>query len=201
MFSVNNRWRFLVAVPAICVCASVSGADIYRAELPNGTVRFASQKLSASYFLYLQSERGADTSYSAITVPAALQPLIHHYAHKHAIDTDLVRAVIDVESHYQSRALSPKGAYGLMQLMPNTARRYGVTDRTSSEQNIDAGVHYLKDLLVMHNGNEALALASYNAGEGAVAKHHRRIPPYRETMLYVAAVLARADASRHPISP
>lgn len=195
------RCRFLVATSLMSMCVGVCGADIYRAELPDGTLSFASQKLSSSYDLYLSGDRVAERLPAVSTANATLQPLIHRYAHKHAIDADLVKAVIDVESHYQQRALSLKGAVGLMQLMPATAHRYGVTDRNNPEQNIDAGVHYLKDLLTMHNGNEVLALASYNAGEGAVAKNHRRIPPYRETMLYVAAVLARADAARHPTIP
>jgi soluble lytic murein transglycosylase-like protein len=80
-----------------------------------------------------------------------------------------------------------------MQLMPATAARYGVTDPGDPAQNIDAGVRHLKDLLnVQHQGNVALALAAYNAGQGAVARHGGRIPPYRETMLYVPAVLAAA---------
>ena len=201
VLNLLHRWCFLAVTPLISICASVSGADIYRADLPDGSVLFASQKLSSSYSLHLTGERKPDKSATASTAPATLQRLIHHYARKHAIDTDLVSAVIDVESHYQSKALSPKGAFGLMQLMPATAHRYGVIDRNSAEQNIDAGVHYLKDLLTMHNGNEALALASYNAGEGAVAKNHRRIPPYRETMLYVAAVLARVNTARHSTPP
>ena len=122
--------------------------------------------------------------------------MIAQYAHQHAVDLTLVRALVDVESRFQSTALSPKGAYGPMQLMPATARRYHVTNRSDLAQNIEAGIHYLKDLLVLHHGNEALALASYNAGEGAVKRHGQRIPPYRETMLYVAAVLARAQAAR-----
>ncbi len=79
-----------------------------------------------------------------------------------------------------------------MQLMPATAARYGVTDAGDAAQNIDAGVRHLRDLLNAHQGNVALALAAYNAGQGAVAKHRGRIPPYPETMLYVPAVLAAA---------
>lgn len=81
-----------------------------------------------------------------------------------------------------------------MQLMPATARQYGLIDRFDAERNIDAGARHLKALLLRHGGNEALALAAYNAGEGAVARHGLRVPPFRETMLYVPRVLAARHA-------
>ena len=118
--------------------------------------------------------------------------MIEHYARLHNVPQDLVAALVGVESGFNTRAVSPKGAAGAMQLMPATAARYGVTNPEDPAQNIDAGVRHLKDLLVLHQGNVALALASYNAGQGAVARHGSRIPPYRETMLYVPAVLAAA---------
>ena len=88
-----------------------------------------------------------------------------------------------------------------MQLMPATAAQYGVTDPFNPAQNIEAGILHVKYLLALHHGNLALALAAYNAGEGAVARHSGRIPPFRETMLYVPAVLARLQKNRNDTLP
>ena len=106
------------------------------------------------------------------------------------VDPKLVRAVIQVESAYQQRARSRKGAMGLMQLMPDTARQYGVTDPYDPRANIEAGIKHLKSLL--ERFPTALALAAYNAGEAAVQRF-RGIPPYPETRAYVAAILALAS--------
>lgn len=187
----------------MCICVAAFAADVYRSVNSDGTVKYASQALDSSYALYLKAEsatmQAPSDSKSAVMTgkQAALEPLILQFAHKHAIDPALVRAVIDVESRFNPHAVSAKGATGAMQLMPATAARYGVTKRTDPTQNIEAGIRYLKDLLALHNGNVALALASYNAGEGAVARHGRRIPPYKETMLYVPAVLTRLEAARN----
>jgi soluble lytic murein transglycosylase-like protein len=101
----------------------------------------------------------------------------------------LIRAVISAESSFNPYALSATGAVGLMQLMPDTAARYGVTNRLDPSQNILGGARYLKDLLRLFGNNMSLTLAAYNAGEGAVMKHGRRIPPYPETVAYVPKVL------------
>ena len=115
--------------------------------------------------------------------------LIARAATKHQIEEKLIHAVIQTESAYNASAISPAGAVGIMQLMPDTARRYGVTDRLDAEQNIDAGARYLKDLLAMFNSDIRLAVAGYNAGEGAVMKYNNNIPPYPETINYVQQVL------------
>ena len=127
---------------------------------------------------------------------AALDPLILDSARNHKVDAALVRAIVHVESGFNSQAVSPKGATGAMQLMASTALRYGAADRTNPRQNIDAGVRYLKALLERFAGNTALALAAYNAGEGAVERHARKVPPFRETMLYVPEVLMRYESYR-----
>lgn len=106
-----------------------------------------------------------------------------------ALEPALIHAVITVESKHNARAISQKGAYGLMQLMPATARRFHVKDKTSTEQNILAGSQYLRELLTLFNGDLNLSLAAYNAGPGAVQKYSNRVPPYRETMHYVPKVL------------
>jgi soluble lytic murein transglycosylase-like protein len=96
-----------------------------------------------------------------------------------------------VESGFNAQARSPKGAIGLMQVMPATAARYGDFDLYSPEQNLDVGTRYLRDLLAMFNGNVQLAVAAYNAGENAVLRSGRRVPAYPETQRYVPMVLER----------
>ena len=201
--------RPIVLALGIGAATGAPAATVYRSELPDGSVRFSSQRLDAADVLYstepalprAAQEKKLLRSESHAARRAALEPVIRQLTDKHGIDGALVRAVIEVESEFRPEAQSSAGAFGPMQLMPQTALRYGVTDRGDPVQNIDAGIRYLKDLLVRHHGSEALALASYNAGEGAVERHARRIPPYRETMLYVAAVLARAQRSRNLTLP
>lgn len=113
-----------------------------------------------------------------------------------ALDPSLVHAVIYVESRYRHGAISPKGAVGLMQVLPDTAARYGLREAVHLPKgNIKAGTLYLRDLMVMFDNRLDLALAAYNAGEGAVKKYSRQIPPYPETRHYVKAVMAKYAAN------
>jgi soluble lytic murein transglycosylase-like protein len=114
--------------------------------------------------------------------------LIAASATTHGVDVRLVHAVIEAESNYQPRARSPKGAKGLMQLMPATARQYAVRDPYDPKANIEAGVRHLKDLLSRFD--VGLALAAYNAGEATV-RRYGGLPPYAETRSYVARILTR----------
>lgn len=107
---------------------------------------------------------------------------------RHGVDPALVRAIMHAESAFQRNALSPKGAQGLMQLMPATAGDYGVTDAFDPVQNIDAGVEHLAMLLDLYDGDVTLAAAAYNAGQGAVARYGRQVPPFAETQVYVQRV-------------
>lgn len=116
--------------------------------------------------------------------------LIAQASVEHQVEERLLHAVIQSESAYNANAVSSAGAVGLMQLMAPTAARYGVYDRHDPQQNISAGTRYLKDLLAMFDGNVALAVAAYNAGEGAVKKYNNSIPPYRETQNYVKQVVS-----------
>lgn len=115
--------------------------------------------------------------------------LIAQVAAEQKIEPALLHAVVAVESAYNARARSPKGATGLMQLMPATAKQYGVTDLLNPAENLKAGARYLKHLQGMFGNNLRLVLAAYNAGEGAVIRSGRQIPPYRETRAYVPRVL------------
>jgi len=114
----------------------------------------------------------------------SVDEIIDGAAEKHAVDPHLVRAIVKVESNFNPGAISRKGAMGLMQLIPQTARRLGVSDIFDPQENVDAGVRYLKYLLELYNGNLRLSLAAYNAGEKAVDRHSG-IPPYPETRQYV----------------
>lgn len=105
----------------------------------------------------------------------------------------LVHALIHVESRHNAKALSNKGAVGLMQVLPTTAQRFGINDPASTQANLNAGTRYLRTLLDLFDQRLDLALAAYNAGEGAVMRHNNQIPPYRETQLYVPAVLSKYD--------
>jgi soluble lytic murein transglycosylase-like protein len=116
--------------------------------------------------------------------------LIRQYADQHALSHDLIRAIIQIESGFNPRAVSPKGAMGLMQLMPPTAAEYGVQNPFDPAENIRVGVAYFRRLLDRYNQNVELALAAYNAGPGAVERHGRRVPPYRETQAYVRKIVS-----------
>ena len=119
---------------------------------------------------------------------AQYQSLIEEHAERNSVSADLVRAVIQAESAFNPRAISPKGAMGLMQLMPATATEFRVRDPYDPAENIRAGVAYLKQLLDRYDGRVELALAAYNAGPGAVKKYGGTVPPYRETRAYVAKI-------------
>jgi soluble lytic murein transglycosylase-like protein len=121
--------------------------------------------------------------------------LIRQYGTQHGVDPFLIYCLMSQESSFISGATSPKGAQGLMQLMPGTAARYGVTNPYDVAQNIQGGTRYLRDLLKMFNGRIDLALAGYNAGEGAVMKYGNTIPPYDETRNYVRLILKRYTKS------
>src|SRR6185437_5352809 len=122
---------------------------------------------------------------------ARVAGLIRFYGNQHGVDPFLIYCLMSQESKFTSGATSYKGAMGLMQLMPGTAARYGVTNPYDVAQNISGGTRYLKDLLKMFNGRVDLALAGYNAGEGAVMKYGNTIPPYSETQNYVKLIIKR----------
>jgi len=127
--------------------------------------------------------------------------LIDQAARGRRVDSALLQAVVAVESGYDSKALSSKGATGLMQLMPETASRYGISDLYDPAQNLDAGAQHLSYLLQRYHCDLSLALAAYNAGEGAVKRYRNNIPPYRETVAYVPKVLRLYEKLRNDATP
>jgi soluble lytic murein transglycosylase-like protein len=137
------------------------------------------------------SELVAEGNQVWTTGNAKIDNLIRYYGGQYGVDPFLIYCTMSQESSFNGGATSPKGAQGLMQLMPDTAARYGVTNSYDVAQNIKGGTRYLKDLLKMFNGRVDLALAGYNAGEGAVMKYGNTIPPYTETRNYVRLILKR----------
>jgi soluble lytic murein transglycosylase-like protein len=129
-----------------------------------------------------------------------IDSLIHDSGTRYGVDPYLVFCVISQESAFKARAISSKGAHGLMQLMPATAARFGVTDPYDPAQSISAGTRYLKTLLQLFDGRVDLALAGYNAGEGAVMKYGYQVPPYSETRNYVRLISARYAKSGAPLT-
>jgi len=165
----------LAALPVLAQVQLVVRADgkkvIYNVPTPGNA--------KAGDLKWLAKQRNRRTQYDK---------MIEQYADRYNVDPILVRAVIQVESDFNPNCLSNKGARGLMQLMPETAQRYGVKQMFDPEQNIHGGVAYLADLLDMFSYDLPRVLAAYNAGEGAVTKHGG-IPPYHETMTYVKRAL------------
>ena len=176
---------------------NVAQADIFVYQLPGGARIVTDHQLSNHDYKLVRHSRnskGAGTLVSsrkiahAVTDPTAYDRLIRRTATTHQVDAALVKAVMHVESAFNPHAVSDKGAQGLMQLMPETAQRYGAEDLFDPVQNVRAGVLYLKDLQKLFKNNTRLVLAAYNAGENAVLRH-KGIPPYDETQDYVRKVM------------
>ena len=161
-----------------------------RAKVEQVTKEIAAANQPAPSTANVMSELAAsDRVWS--TGNSKIDNLIRHYGAQHGVDPFLIYCLMSQESSFTVGATSPKGAQGLMQLMPGTAARYGVTNPYDVGQNIMGGTRYLKDLLKMFNGRVDLALAGYNAGEGAVMKYGYTVPPYDETRNYVRLILKR----------
>jgi soluble lytic murein transglycosylase-like protein len=166
-----------------------TGRQLFVNAEPPVTRKLTSTAIKPRATIYLPSE----SSFTDLARPAmsigrdGVEKLVREAADRHRVDPALIRAVIETESNWNPSAYSRKGAGGLMQLIPTTAQRFGANDVFNPQQNIDAGVKYLRTLLERYNGNLDLALAAYNAGEGAVERAHG-IPAYRETRNYVQRV-------------
>jgi soluble lytic murein transglycosylase-like protein len=179
-------------------------AQIYGWRDVNGTLVLSDRKLNDGAMTYVVPDAPgirATTPMADAAVREQFEPLIREHAARQSLRIELVRAVIQVESGYNPRARSPKGAMGLMQLMPATARQLGVRDAFDPAENLRGGCAYLRQLLDRYDGNEELALAAYNAGSEAVHRHGDAIPPYRETRDYVNKVSRLTDAQRASLKP
>lgn len=193
-------------------------ADLWAYVDERGITHFAAEQVDERYALFFRGREfdsardgGAAAASAAASGPARLQTYFdiapgyksvrHHLraaAERYGVEVELLQAVIATESGFDAAAVSPRGAVGLMQLMPATAERFGVTadaKRTAAQRlvdpatNVAAGTRYLRHLLDLFEGRMDLALAAYNAGEGAVQRAGQRIPAYRETQNYVKSVL------------
>lgn len=174
---------------------SAAQANIYAYTAADGSVSLSNVPADNRYKTLVSGNNGTVARPDSGRLPpspaskARYERIVEEVAQAHGLDSALLHAVISVESHYNPRAISRKGAAGLMQLMPATARRYGVSDSFDPAQNLHGGAKYLRDLLTLFNSDMSLALAAYNAGENAVIRNGNRIPPYPETRNYVPRVL------------
>jgi len=209
------RLAVLLAGLALAGATQVARADIYGYIDAEGNAHFSAEKLDERYQLFMRGDGAFDSTELTAPAPAAApqgaiqqylaqhpnlkkyEPLMTQAAHDYAVELPLLKAVMAAESGFNPGAVSPKGAVGLMQVMPATAERYGLqSDKRNSisdkladpKTNIRLGARYLRDLMRLFPDQLALVLASYNAGEGAVQKYRNRVPPYPETQNYVKLV-------------
>jgi soluble lytic murein transglycosylase-like protein len=188
MMSSCALFFFVLAEP------SVGNADIYRYVDEDDIVHFTDAPTDKRFKIFLRDlkkdkELRTRLKYASSANPAEYEQLIKVYSDKYGVNSSLVKAVIHAESGYNPNAVSRKGASGLMQLMPDTARSLRVADRFSPKDNIEGGVKYLRFLLDTFRGDVSLAVAAYNAGLNKVAKYGG-IPPIQETRTYVNRVLS-----------
>jgi soluble lytic murein transglycosylase-like protein len=180
---------------AALLAPAVARADIYRYEDPEGTLHFTDAPMDSRFKVFMRDIKKDRKLRTAFRLPgyarnpAEFETIISSCSREFGVDSSLVKAVIHAESGYNPNAVSPKGAQGLMQLMPKTAQGLKVADCLNPSDNIRGGVRYLRFLLDTFKGNESLALAAYNSGLSKVAKYGG-IPPYPETQEYVAKVLS-----------
>ncbi|MGC8916578.1 MAG: lytic transglycosylase domain-containing protein [Thermoanaerobaculum sp.] len=177
-----------VATVSLAAALPAHGGGVFLVQKPGGGVKIVNIPGPSLAFRVPHggSSRGA------------LLPLVEEVAKAHGLDPNLVDLVIRLESGYNPRAVSPKGAKGVMQLMPQTAALYGVNNIFDVEENVRGGVRYLRDLLERFGFDLAKALAAYNAGPAAVEKHGG-VPPYQETQRYVASILSAYGGNPQPV--
>ena len=184
--------------------AATASAEVYKYKDSAGNLYFTDRPLKKGEYRLIWRSRSDPLYASAGRVNLAatarnrarLKPLIKDVAERTDLQYELLHAVIQAESSYDPKAISRTGAIGLMQLMPATAKRYGVSNSWDPAMNLDGGARYLQDLIKMFDNNLQLALAAYNAGEDAVKKYGNKIPPYPETQSYVRKVLALFEKNK-----
>jgi hypothetical protein len=197
MLRLTRPW-FAAALAACAMSAAPAFADIFSFKDEKGVVHFTNIAGLDSRYKLVRKEDGSPIA-GSVTPGRVFMPsqadidkysaIIRTASKAYGVDASLIHAVISAESAYNPYAMSRTGAMGLMQLMPETARRYGVQNMMDPVENIHGGVRYLHDLLTMFKGRMDLAIAAYNAGENAVIRHGHRVPPYNETRHYVPKVL------------
>jgi soluble lytic murein transglycosylase-like protein len=203
-----SRLRLLILWVALAMCSGAAHADLYGfVDGARVSVIFSdTQPADARYTLFSKQKPSPITEHpdelpsGKGLAPSQFSGHILAAAKATKVDAALIQAVISVESGYNPSARSRAGAVGLMQLMPRTAKRYGVKNRLDPEQNIHGGARYLRDLKAQFDNDLQLVLAAYNAGEGAVMRFGGRIPPFRETVVYVPKVLSTYKKFR-PATP
>lgn len=193
-----NRFVLLLLTAMLSLVYSQSSvADIYRYVDKHGRVILTDKPAHSGYKRLVRTWKGwVEQKYTSkvayqnfLKNQKKYSKTIAHYAKEYQIPNSLLHAIISAESAYDPHAISSAGAVGMMQLMPATAKRYGVTNRKNATDNINGGSRYFRDLLKMFENDLSLALAAYNAGENAVIKYGNKIPPYKETQNYVRKVL------------
>jgi hypothetical protein len=186
---VIDSLRATLALVIVLAIASPAAAETFRFSAPDGTVHYTNAPTDPRY-RRMGFRSGTEAGFLNLPMAGDLYVSeIRHASARHGVPEGLVSAVIRVESGFNARAVSPRGARGLMQLMPGTASLLGVRNSFDPQENIDGGVRHLRGLLDRYPNNLPFALAAYNAGEQAVSSH-RGIPPYPETQSYVARILS-----------
>jgi len=192
-FLKNNLSGLLLCSLIVSVSVPVM-ADVYKYVDKNGHVYLTDRPEHKGYKMIVRTWKGwKEKKYRGTNLAKSQEKygeMIKVAANKNKLPIALVHAVITAESAYNPKAISKAGAVGMMQLMPATAERFGVKDSKDAEANIAGGTQYLRVLLEMFDNDTKLALAAYNAGEGAVMKYGNKIPPYKETQHYVTKVLS-----------
>lgn len=217
------RWRGSISLVLLLLCAP-AWAQIWGYVDRSGTTHFADHRVDSRYELFYKGDEagapvagaqrsaawarpGVGAAFEVSTRYKAVRHLIREASATYGVEYELLKAVIATESGFNPRAVSPKGAVGLMQLMPETAQRFGVKAvapvsleqrLTDPRTNVHAGARYLAWLMARFDGKTELALAAYNAGEGAVRRAGRQVPKYRETQNYVSKVMRLHQDLRPP---
>ena len=196
-YQYGLKTLLIVLSSAVALVSGTASADIYRYVDKHGRVTLTDKPPHTGYKRLVKTWKGwvEQKSFSKVAYKNFLKnqkkysDTIAHYAKLYQLPKPLLDAIISAESAYDPNAISTAGAVGMMQLMPATAKRYGVSNRKNAHENINGGSRYFRDLLVMFDNDLKLALAAYNAGENAVIKYGHQIPPYKETQNYVRKVL------------
>jgi len=193
--SRRTGWQYVRVLPLLMLTLFVgtARADIYKFVDSRGRVFLTDKPPHKGYKILVRTWKGwVERSHDYRNFKRnqeRYRPAIARVASRYHLPNALIHAVVTTESGYDANAVSRAGAVGLMQLMPATAHRYGVSNRKDPLANLNAGTRYLRDLLGMFDNNLVLAIAAYNAGENAVRKYRNQVPPFRETRHYVDKVL------------